>query len=106
MHRFRRRLRLSSCIALFALAFQLAVSFGHVHLDDLVGHSSVTIEPSGATAPAPAGDGPSDPADHYCSICALVHLAAALVSSQPPVMPLPIVFAQSRPDAAVKFGFA
>jgi hypothetical protein len=98
-------LKLSSCIALLALAFQLVVTFGHVHLDGVAGHSSIKIEASGGTGPAPASDDTSDRADHYCPICALVHFAGALVLTQPPFMPLPVVFAQWRPDAAVKFGF-
>jgi Protein of unknown function (DUF2946) len=103
MHRFRARLRLSSWIALFALAFQLAVSFGHVHLDAFPGNSSIAIAASDARTPA-SGD-TSDPADHYCAICAVIHAAGALVLTQPPAVQLPIVFAQWRPDAAVKFGF-
>jgi hypothetical protein len=101
---FRARLRLSSRIALFALAFQLAVSFGHVHLDAVAGTSSPAIAAAlGGTTPA-SGD-TSDRLDHCCPICALIHFAGALVLAQPPVMPLPAVFAQWRPDAAVTFGF-
>jgi hypothetical protein len=96
-------LRLGSCIALFALAFQLVISFGHVHLDAIVGNSSVAIATSGGTLPA--GDGPSDRADHRCPICAVIHLAGALVLSEPPVVPLPIVFAQQHARTAVEFGF-
>ncbi len=97
-------MRFGSYIALFALAFQLAVSFGHVHLDAIAGKSSLAIAAaSGGTAPA-SGDR-SDRADHRCPICALIHFAGALVLSQPPVVPLPVVFARWRADAAVTFGF-
>ena len=100
---FRERLGWGSCIALFALAFQIAVSFGHVHLDAAAGHSSIAIEAlNGSTQP---GGDTSDPADHYCPICALIHFAGTLVLSQPPVVLLPIVFAKWQPDAAVRFGF-
>ena len=101
---FRTRLRLGSYVALFALAFQLAVSFGHIHLDALATHSSSVVTATAGTPPT--GDDPRDVADHYCPICALIHFAGALVLSQPPSVPLPIAFAQSRPDEIVQFGFA
>jgi hypothetical protein len=100
---FRTRLRLGSFLALFALAFQLAVSFGHVHLDAITSHSSSVVTASASTPPT--GDDPRDVADHYCAICALIHSAGTLVLSQPPVVPLPIAFAQTLPDATVRFGF-
>ncbi len=45
---FRSRSRLGSYLALFALTFQLAVSFGHVHLDH------IAPVPAGATVLASA----------------------------------------------------
>jgi hypothetical protein len=99
----RAQLRLGSCIALFALAFQLVISFGHVHLDAIGGNASVAIATSGGTLPA--GDGPSDRAHHGCRICALIHLAGALALTEPPVVPQPMVFAQRYRGTLVKFGF-
>jgi hypothetical protein len=104
MHWFRSRLRLSSCIALSALALQLVLAFGHVHLDGVGGHSPARIEASGGTAPAPASSDKPDVADGYCAICALVHLAGALVPAEPPSLPLPAVFGLWRQDAALKLG--
>jgi hypothetical protein len=104
MRWFRTRLRLGSCLALFALAFQLVVSFGHIHLDALANYSSPVVAATAGTAPA--GDNPSDRADHCCPICTVIHFAGTLVLSQPPSVPLPIAFAQSPPDATVKFGFS
>jgi hypothetical protein len=99
----RAQLRLGSYIALFALACQLVISFGHVHLHAIAGNSSVAIATSGGTIPA--RDRPSDRADHGCPVCALIHLAGALVLSKPPAVPLPMVFAQQHPGAVIKFGF-
>jgi Protein of unknown function (DUF2946) len=103
---FRTRSKLGSYIALLALAFQLVVAFGHVHLEGLGAHSSATIEASDNTAPAPADhDGPGR-ADPYCTICALIHLAGAVAPPEPPPsIPLPVVFGRWRPDAVVKFGW-
>jgi hypothetical protein len=97
---------LGSYIALLAVAFQLVVSFGHVHLDGLGANSPATIEASNNIAPAPAHhDGPEH-ADHYCAICALIHLAGAVAPPEPPPsIPLPVVFGRWRPNAVVKFGW-
>jgi hypothetical protein len=101
MHWFRSRLRLGSCIALLALALQLVLAFGHVHLDGIGGHASARIEALGGTAPAPASNDTPDVADDYCAICALIHFAGALVPTElPPSLPLPVVFARWYPDAA------
>jgi hypothetical protein len=101
----RARLKLGSYLALLALAFQLVVSFGHVHLEDIGAQSPTTIAASDNTAPLPAGHDRHDGADHYCAICALMHLAGAATVAEPPSVPLPPVFAQWRPDPAVKFGW-
>jgi hypothetical protein len=107
MHWFRSRLRLGSCIALFALALQLVLAFGHVHADGIAAHSSARIEASGGTPPAPASNDTSGLADDYCAICTLIHLAGALVPAElPPSLPLPVVFARWRPDAAATFALS
>ena len=101
----RAYLKLGSYIALFALAFQLVVSFGHVHLDEIGSKSPTTIEATDNTAPAPAGHDEPDGADHYCGICALMFLAGTVSVAEPPSIPLPVVFERWRPDAVVKFGW-
>jgi hypothetical protein len=101
---------LGACLALFALAFQLAVSFAHVHLDGggpLSGHSPVLLKIDGSTA-APAarhrgGDEAPARADDYCAICALTHLAGTAVAATPPDLPVPAAFARLRSAPAVQF---
>jgi hypothetical protein len=111
MRWFRSRSRWGSCLALFALAFQLAVSFAHVHLDrgaPGVGSSSVLSgvrASAGAdTASLPASDQAPVRTDDYCAVCALIHLAANVVASEPPSLPLPIVFGRLHLEAAADFG--
>jgi hypothetical protein len=106
---FRSRSRVGSYLALLALAFQLAVSFGHVHLEHMVPSST------GATALAsaqPSGDdlnvassptGREDLADDCCPICTLIHLAGALVPAETPLLLLPSVFGRLRLAAAAEF---
>ena len=105
MHWLRTRLRLGSYVALLALAFQLVISFGHVHLHGIGAQASTATEATDGTTPAPADHDGSDGADHYCAICALIHLVGAVALADPPSNPLPVVFERWRPDATVKFGW-
>jgi hypothetical protein len=103
MHWFRSHLRLGSRIALFALAVQLVLTFGHVHREGLRGQSSTRIEAS-AGAVAPAGHDEPKVADDFCAVCALIHLASTLVPAEVAALPLPVVFGQlRRPESALHF---
>ena len=75
---------------MFALALQLALSFGHVHANELGGHAPAQIETSGTAAPA-SSDTPGH-ADSYCAICAIIHLAGTLVPASVPSLPLPVAY--------------
>jgi hypothetical protein len=99
MHWFRARLRSSSCVALFALALQLVLSFGHVHVHDILGHAPAQIETSGAATPA-TSDTPEQ-ADGYCAICAIIHLAGTLVPASVPSLPLPLAYGRAQPRTTV-----
>jgi hypothetical protein len=103
MYWFRSRSRLSSCIALFALALQLVLTFGHVHLDGTAAHASATIEAFGGSAPSPAGNDKPDVAHDYCALCALVHLSGALVLNEPPSLPLLVVLWRRQRVSAPDF---
>jgi hypothetical protein len=88
--------RFGSCLALAALALQLVVSFGHVHLDGVHrADPALAIAGSGAQAsqlpaPHPGNDGDDD----YCAICATIFLAANSFLPPAPQLPVPFV---SRP---------
>jgi hypothetical protein len=107
---FRSRSRWGSCLALFALAFQLAVSFAHVHLDRVAPGakppvlSGVQTSTDAPTVSLPTTDQAPALADDYCAVCALIHLAATGVAAEPPALPVPAVFGRSRSEAAVEFG--
>ena len=103
---FRSRSRWGAYLALLALAFQLAISFGHVHLDHIAltsadATATPSAQPSSDDPPSiPAGQGV---ADDLCPICALIHLAGALVPAQIAPLPLPNIFGSVRREAAVAF---
>jgi Protein of unknown function (DUF2946) len=91
MNWIRLKIRSGARLALFALAFQMAVSFGHMHRDDL----GLPPLPSADSAPAASAATPADPAnsnhhpassDDYCPICASMQLIATALPSLPPVL--------------------
>jgi hypothetical protein len=93
MRWFRSKLHSGSRLAMFALAVQLVLSFGHVHLQNLAPATTKSAVPASGTVllseRAPSHDhGGSLDAD--CPICALIQLIAASALSAPPVLPLPL----------------
>ena len=95
MNWFRSTIRPFAKLALFALAVQMVVSFGHMHRDDLGLPSLATAHwahfPSAA---AQALAGPADPdqypsSDDYCPICASIALLTTGAPSLPPVIVVP-----------------
>jgi len=85
---------MKALMALFALACQFVLGFGHVHLDRLAGNSSnwAIAAAAGKAVAAPVGkvssaDLPTSPRQKspsglghdFCAICANISLAAAIV---------------------------
>jgi len=104
MRWFRLRRRSGSWLALAALAIQLALTFGHVHLDRATpqaAHAAIAAS-TPSTGDAPEGPaGPDDPNHDHCAICALIHLAGSVVTVDAPSLLLPVVFARPAPGPAV-----
>ena len=79
MHWVRRRLLAGSWAALFALAIQLALSFGHVHLalqgTSLAAIASLQLQDGDGTAP----DGNPSGEHDYCAICATLGVTSSSV---------------------------
>ena len=91
MNRFRQRNCFSSYVALFAIAFQLFVSFGHIHKTEIAS-TDTTIGLTERAGLAQnqnerTGDIPGDTHDR-CSICAIIHLAGSLVVPDQPLSEL------------------
>jgi hypothetical protein len=93
---FRSNRKTGGRLALFALALQLVLSFGHIHLQDIYGYG-----PAGAAASALAtatekssslpSDQPSKHGDDYCAICATTSLLGNSFVAQAPQLPVPFV---------------
>ena len=109
MRWFRSRSRLGAYLALFALAFQLAVSFGHVHLERIAPVSAGASALASAQPSVDDRNAPSNPAgrehlaDDLCPICTVIHLAGALVPAEMPSLPLPAVFGRLQLELAAEF---
>lgn len=86
----RNSRRFGSCLALAALALQLVLSFGHVHLDGL--HRGFPAVTAGAqvSQSVPAQHPGNGADDDYCAICASIYLAANSFLPQAPQLPVPL----------------
>lgn len=98
VHRHKRR---GALLALAALALQITLAFGHVHLNDLRlraakgGSHGTTIAPHHATlartSPQAPAQNPNDD-DDYCAICASIFLVSSSFTPAPPALPVPVGF--------------
>jgi hypothetical protein len=76
-------------LALFALAVQITLSFGHIHLRDFAGVPGVGQARTTTTDPA-GNNNPNHSTDDYCVICATAKLAGTLVVPDPVAVPVPV----------------
>jgi Protein of unknown function (DUF2946) len=121
MRWFRSHIRGCARLALVALAVQLALTFGHVHLDGgaalASSQSAALTAAKHAAAPAAQARNQSPKskgtADFDCPICALIQLASTSAPSVAPPVPVPAVVGgtvletadESRPASALHFAF-
>jgi hypothetical protein len=80
-------------VAFFALACQFALTFGHLHLNNIGAASAALTAPADSTnsstgaQPSPAQQAPTGLAQDFCAVCNSISLANTLVL---PVSPAPI----------------
>jgi hypothetical protein len=111
---FRTKQRSGTCWALFALALQFALSFGHAHRDQIaepfaaaphliiLEHATSTI----VSAPSMVPIVPAGLALNYCEICAAISLVGNGVPANPPQMRAPAGIRQLRFRLQVDAAFA
>jgi hypothetical protein len=99
---FRSNIKRGSRLALFALAFQFALSFGHFHGIAAEAASAQVVR--SLIAPQPASDqgSPEHPGD-ICDICAVMAMANTVLFATPPVVLLPQTIAFSYMPPAAEF---
>ena len=93
---FRSRHRSVTRLALFALAFQMVVSFGHMDADELgpspldhCGRSHLGLNAIPAAVALPDRSRVPAAPEGYCPICASLALVATAFPSLPPILPVP-----------------
>jgi len=82
----RANIGLGARVALFALAVQFALSFGHFHA--IATPTAPSIQSVQQQLPAPGPDTDRH-LDDLCAICTVIALASTAVAASPPSLPLP-----------------
>jgi hypothetical protein len=108
MRWFRANRVFGGRLALFALAVQLVLSFGHIHRSDIFGYGPPAAASAGTASDyaqsKPAGS-PSGHAGDYCDICATVSLLSSSFVAAAPQLPLPIAFRRVEHHASAASDF-
>lgn len=89
----RSKAKSLSFVALFALALQLGLSFGHIHADRALAGKEAVAGLLSSAAPDSGND--TDNRADLCAVCVTIAIANTLIDSTPPVLPLPVVTAAS-----------
>jgi hypothetical protein len=100
MNWVRRHIRNGSKLALFALAIQMMLAFGHYH----AGHTLPA--PHGASielAQLPSGPTQDQHAADHCDICGVVSMAGTMLAAAPPQIALPPITGFVRVAATAAF---
>jgi hypothetical protein len=98
---FRRNIRTGSRLALFALALQFVLSFGHFHGDaaqaaaavqsqtGLALEQGLVLDTASQAQQQPSNHDDGRPANEPCAICAVMSMANQMVVAAPALLPLP-----------------
>ena len=101
MRWFRSNMYFGSRLALFAMALQIALTFGHIHHDGVL--PSVVKSAVADQAGQPVSDSPlhksNGSADFNCPIYALIRLASTSTPSMAPQLPVPVTFVVAKRTA-------
>lgn len=103
----RTNRRWSTWLALAAMALQLVLSCGHIHLESLAGGSVVAgVAASKAPSSQQIPDQhPANEADGFCSICASIHLASSSFLPDAPLLPVPSASRTIKHSGSFNFVF-
>jgi len=95
----RSNIKHGARVALFALAVQFVLSFGHFHAIPAQAAPSVSATQQ---LPAPSHDSDQHP-DDYCAICAVLALASTGMAAAAPVLPVLQAVESAPPAMPVAF---
>src|ERR1700756_2946296 len=97
MRWFRTNRQWGGRLALFALAVQLVLSFGHIHREDIYGYArpvppaATQLAVNGPHPAPPQQQLPSNHGDDYCAICATIALLSSSFVAAAPQLPVPVI---------------
>lgn len=96
----RSKIKGGARLALFALAVQFALSFGHFHAVEA--QAAPSAQAAEQQLPASNHDSDQQPSDP-CAVCAMIALANTMLFETPPVLLLPqaVAFLYASTDAAL-----
>jgi|SRR5262245_24082631 len=98
MRWFRSNVRLVALFALVAMALQLALTFGHLHLR-IASAASAQLAAKASVTPPDGSSLPSKPkpriVDEYCAVCTLIQMAGAAALVATAWLLLPVLFAST-----------
>jgi hypothetical protein len=92
MNWFRTKLKRGATLALMALAINLALAFGHCHVDD--GRSRQAAIAALNSGVSDDGNIPITDDDDGCAICKAVAALGSALAATPPALPLIVTFAR------------
>lgn len=84
---FRSHIKQGARLALFALAIQFALSFGHFH--GVAAEAATAIQSADAQQQSPVNHDSDRQPNDTCAICAVMAMANATLFATPPVLLLP-----------------
>lgn len=97
MRWFRANRKTGGRLALFALALQFVLSFGHIHREDIYGPSYGVAGAAKIAASTVLDKSPSNPSnqpathhDDYCAVCASISLLSNSFVAAAPQLPVPV----------------
>ena len=112
MRRFRSNSGRVAWLAIFALACQFVLTFGHIHsgsvsiISAALAISADASEGSAGQPPSPAQKVPTGLAQDFCAVCTHIGLVNALVLPASPATIPPISFIRELQWSLVAIGFA
>jgi hypothetical protein len=115
MRWFRANRLFGGCLALFALAIQLVISFAHIHPQTLSPRPELALaaKASGATVLADGESSFGGRTDNHggglphdsCAICASINLISSALTAQGPVLSIPANFDSVQLQSISDFEF-
>jgi len=104
MNWVRSKVRQAALLALFALAIQLVLSFGHAHAEDFAHDATLQATSLHDTTPqSPHHHHHDGLAAHHCGVCASVMLSGTATAAAAPVLVPPPAPAIQAETAAADF---